>query len=98
MKKEYIEPTRKEKSEWKKHLYNNLSIISEYHDDCYPCKRDSFKTLVETYIYWADEYNDGYFPEKDEVNTDRYSAYLVQAQIENNDFELLKELYDTPWG
>ena len=97
MKREYIEPTRKEKSEWKKHLYNNLSIISEYHDDCIPKKKDSFETLVEKYLYWADEYNDSYFTEKDEVGKDRFSSYLVQTQIENNDYDLFKELYNHPF-
>ena len=68
--------TREEKRELKEYLYGSLMTMSEYHEDLRPRKRDSLQRLVETYCYWADEYNDKYMPEMEE--TDRLSTYLVQ--------------------
>ena len=77
MQREII-PTRKERTEWKEMLRNSLLIICEYYPDLYPRKRDSFETLLEKFFYWASEYNEGYFGERDDADTDRYCAYLVQ--------------------
>ena len=73
-----ITPTKKERSEWKEYLYNTLCMLCEYHDEIYPRKRDSLNVLLEKFLYWADEYNEGYFSERDEADTDRYCAWLVQ--------------------
>lgn len=73
-----IVPTKKEKSEWKEYLYYTLCILGEYYDEICPEKRDSLNTLLEKFLYWADEFNDGYFSERDKANTDRYCAWLVQ--------------------
>ena len=76
-----IQPTKKEYREWKKNLYNTLYMLSEYHSELYPRKRDSLCTLLESFFYWADEYNDGYFREMDDVKIDRYAAWLVEEKV-----------------
>lgn len=73
-----IIPTREEKKEWKENLYNTLLSLSTEHSDLYPRKRDSFETLKESFFYWVSEYNDGYFYERDDADSDRYCAWLVQ--------------------
>jgi hypothetical protein len=94
---EYIMPTRKEKSEWKKHLYTTLTFLAMERPDFYPRKRDSLATLLESYLYWADEFNEGYFPEKEEAENNRFCAWLVQEQLINNDYALFKETYNHPF-
>lgn len=74
---EEIKLTREEKRELKKDLYETLNMMSEYHDDLRPKKRDSLDTLVESYCYWADKYNDGYMPEVEDTDN-KLSMYLVQ--------------------
>ena len=91
--REYIEPTRAEKSEWKEMLYSALLFLATERPDLRPRKRDSLATLLESFLYWADEYNDGYFSEKDEANTDRYCAWLVQEQLRTNDYDLFCNTY-----
>ena len=73
-----IIPTRKEKAEWKTSIYNTLILISEYHDDLRPRKKDSFDTLIDSYLYWVDEYNDKYLPEKGAEAVSKRCAYIVQ--------------------
>ena len=73
-----IIPTREEKRIWKEKLRDSLLSLCVYYPDIYPCKRDSFRTLLEKFFYWASEYNDGYFYERRTAKTDRFSAYLVQ--------------------
>lgn len=73
-----IIPTRKEKSEWKGYLYNALMFLATERPELRPRKKDSLYVLLESFLYWADEYNDGYFSERDDADTDRYSAWLVQ--------------------
>lgn len=73
-----IVPTRDEKKEWKQKLYNALVFLATERPEVYPKKRDSLETLKESFFYWAEMYNDGYFPEMDEVDSDKYCAWLVQ--------------------
>lgn len=76
--KEDIYPTRAERSEWKKNLYDSLCFLATERAEFYPRKRDSLDTLLESFLCWANEYNDGYFSERDDADKDRYSAWLVQ--------------------
>lgn len=73
-----IIPTKEEKKLWKGYLYDSLLLLAEIRSEVYPKKKDNLETLKEKFFYWASEYNDGYFLEQDEVNTDRYCAWLVQ--------------------
>ena len=98
MKKEYIKPTRAEKKEWKEYLYNTLMFLATERPDFRPRKKDSLETMLESFLYWADEYNDGYFNEKEDVDTDRYSAWLVQEQLSNQDWDRFIKEYDTPFS
>ena len=77
----YITPTKTEKSEWKECLYNTLLFLATERPEFHPRKKDSLETLLNSFLFWANEYNDGYFIEKDDADTDRYSAWLVQQQI-----------------
>ena len=76
--RKYIEPTRAEKLEWKEMLYSTLLFLATERPDLRPRKRDNLATLLESFLYWANEYNDGYFTERDEADSDRYCAWLVQ--------------------
>ena len=76
-----IQPTKEEYREWKQWLYNTLYMLSEYHSELYPRKRDSLYTLLESFFYWADEYNDGYIREMDDAKIDRYSAWVVEEKM-----------------
>lgn len=69
--------TEEEKELLKKNLYNTLIMFAEYHADLEPNEDDSLEVLVESYCYWADEYNGGYMTEMDNTD-DKISAYLVQ--------------------
>ena len=73
-----IKLTKEERAQYKQYLYNDLIILSLERPEFKPKKRDSLNTLLESFFCWADEYNDGYFPEMDDVQTDKYSAWLVQ--------------------
>ena len=73
-----IVPTRDEKIEWKKNLYNTLLLLATERPEFYPKKRDSLETLKESFFCWAETYNDGYFSEMDEADSDKYCAWLVQ--------------------
>ena len=73
-----IRPSRIEKTEWKTRLYERCQSLSEYYDNIAPKKKDSLNTLLEKFFYWAEEYNGGYFSEMEDVETDRYSAWLMQ--------------------
>ena len=64
--------------EWKDNLYSTLWFLATERPEFMPQKKESLNSLLESYFYWADKYNDGYFPEKDEANKDRYCAWLVQ--------------------
>ena len=75
-----IKPTMNEYKEWKENLYNTLCILATDRPEFCPRKRDSLATLLESFFYWADEYNDGYFSEMDNVNIDRYSAWLAEEK------------------
>lgn len=97
VKKEYIEPTRKEKKEWKEYLYNSLCILATERPEFYPRKKDSLQTMLESFLSWADNYNDGYFTEKDNADTDRYCAWLVQEQMMKNDWKRFLQEYDHPF-
>ena len=88
--REYIEPTRKEKSEWKEMLYSALLFLATERPDLRPRKRDSLATLLESFLYWANEYNDGYFTERDEADSDRYCAWLVQEYDREYNWEQYK--------
>lgn len=76
-----IVPTEAEKAEWRQNLYNTLTFLATERNEFQPKKKDSLETLLRSFLYWADEHNDGYFSEKDEANTDRYCAWLVQQQM-----------------
>ncbi len=80
--KEYIEPTGAEKTEWKQNLYNSLRFLATERSVFMPSKRDSLNTLLDSFLCWADEYNEGYFPERDDADKDRYCAWLVQEYKE----------------
>ncbi len=97
MKKKYITPTRAEKTIYKKNLYNSLMFLATERPEFRPRKRDSLNTLLESFFYWADEYNDGYFSEKDSADTDKFSAWLVQEYLMQTDYEEFKKEYDTPF-
>lgn len=73
-----IIPTREEKRKWKEYLYNSCWFLATERPQFTPRKRDSLETLKEKFFYWASEYNDGYFSERDEADTDKYCAWLVQ--------------------
>ena len=79
---EYIEPTRAEKTEWKQKLYNSLCFLATERGEFMPRKRDSLNTLLDSFLCWADEYNEGYFSERDDADKDRYCAWLVQEYEE----------------
>lgn len=97
VKKEYIQPSRKEKKEWKQYLYNALCFLATERPEFMPRKKDSLETLLDSFLSWANNYNDGYFTEKEEADTDRYCAWLVQEQMyENNHKQFLQE-YDHPF-
>jgi|GEM_PF-6530269 len=78
MTKEIIKPTRAEKAEWKEYLWNALYELSTERPEFYPRKRDSLATMLASFLSWAENYNEGYFPERDDADTDRYCAWLVQ--------------------
>ena len=82
MSKEYEEeeiiPTKAERKEWKEYLYNSLLFLATERPEFRPRKKDSLETLKDSFFYWADEFNEGYFSERDEASTDRYCAWLVQ--------------------
>lgn len=71
----YLE--NEEEKELKEFLYKNLDEMSIYHEDLAPNPNDSLDNLIESYCYWADNYNAGYMPEIDEQE-DRLSRYMVQ--------------------
>lgn len=75
-----IQPTKEEYREWKKNLYNTLWFLATERPELAPRKSDSLYTLLESFFYWADEYNDGYFREMDDAKIDRYSAWLVEEK------------------
>ena len=95
IKKDIIIPTRKEKSDWKKELYDQLTFIGSEREGFYPRKRDSFETLMESFFCYVSEYNDGYCSEWEEADTDRYCAYLQQEYRFYNDMEHFEMLYET---
>jgi len=75
---EWIVPTKEERKEWKQNLYDSCMCLSSERPEFRPYKRDSLEALLDSFFTWAEEYNDGYFPEKDDAETDRYCAWLVQ--------------------
>lgn len=75
-----IQPTKEEYREWKENLYSTLCFLATERPEFAPRKRDSLSTLLESFFYWANEYNDGYFPEMEDAETDRYSAWLVEEK------------------
>lgn len=75
-----IQPTKEEYREWKENLYNTLWFLATERPEFAPRKSDNLFTLLESFFYWADEYNDGYFTEMDDTDTDRYCAWLVQEK------------------
>ena len=95
-KKEYITPTEAERQEWKEYLYNALMFLASERDELEPNEDDTLEELLESFFYWADEYNDGYFSEQDDAETDRYCAWLVQEHLYEYDYDKFLELYDYP--
>ena len=77
-----IELNREEKRQLKEKLYNSLLFLSTERPDIYPRKRDSLATLIETFFYWASEYNDSYFSEMDDADKNKLCAYLTR-EFEN---------------
>ena len=73
-----IFPTRAEKTQWKKNLYNTCKFLATERPELAPRKKDSLNTLLETFLYWAHEYNDGYFIEREDAPNDRYAQWLVE--------------------
>lgn len=73
-----IVPTRAERKQWRENLYNTLMFLSTERPEFRPRKKDNLETLKDSFFFWADEYNDGYFNERDEADTSRYCAWLVQ--------------------
>ena len=61
---------------YKEELFKHLDMLSEYHPDIAPKKRDSEETLLEKYFYWVTEYNDGYSESLMNPETD-FDTYLV---------------------
>lgn len=74
-----IEPSKKEKSEWKEYLYNTLLFLASERKELFPRKKDSFNDMLESFMHWASEHNDGYFTERD-ISSDysRYEAFLEE--------------------
>ena len=75
-----IQPTKEEYREWKEKLYNTLWFLATERPEVAPSKSDSLSKLLESFFYWADEYNDGYFKEMDDAKIDRYAAWLVEEK------------------
>lgn len=73
-----ITPTREEKRKWKQSLYNSCWLLATERPEFYPRKRDSLRTLLDKFLCWANTFNEGYFTEREERDTDRYCAWLVQ--------------------
>ena len=73
-----IAPTRKEKSIWKSYLRTSCEWLATERPEFYPRSRDSLKTLLESYLSWANTYNEGYFSERNDAPNDRYSQWLVE--------------------
>ena len=94
MKKEYIAPTKKEEKEYEEYLYNSLCFLATERPEFEPRKEDTLDELLDSFLNWADYYNDGYFSEKDDADTDRYSAWLVQEQVKRNDYAQFLREYD----
>jgi hypothetical protein len=78
--KEIVEivPTREEKSKWKQYLYERLMFLATERPEFRPRKKDNLNTLLESFLHWVEEYNDGYFNEREEADNDKYCAWLVQ--------------------
>ena len=73
-----IIPTAQEKKEWKECLYNANAFLATERPEFMPRKRDSLDCLLQSFLAWAETYNDGYFTERDDASTDRYCAWLCQ--------------------
>ena len=73
-----IKLTREEKRELEAYLRSDLDMKAEYHSDLYPEEDWNLDTLMRTYFYWGDNYNDNYIPEERYVDENKMSAYLVQ--------------------
>lgn len=78
-----IAPTREEKRLWKQYLYNTLVLLATERPEFCPRKRDSLQTLLDSFLCWANTYNEGYFSERDEADTDRYCKWLVEQYEES---------------
>ena len=90
-----IQPTKEEYREWKKYLYNTLLFLATERPELTPRKSDSLFTLLESFFYWADKYNDGYFTEMDDAKIDRYCAWLVEEKMYfYNKTKILREVND----
>ena len=83
-----IRPTRAERTLWKDYLRNTCEFLATERPEFYPRKRDSMKTMLELFLSWAHNYNDGYFTERDDAPTDRYSQWLVEQ------YEIIYGPYD----
>ena len=82
-----IVPTKEERRAWKQYLYNMNMFLATERPEFRPRKADSLDTLVESYLSWADNYNDGYFSERDDADKDRFCAWLVQEYDFEYDYE-----------
>lgn len=77
-----IIPSEEEKVMWKKFLYNRLAFLATERPEFFPNEHDDLDTLLESFLYWADTYNEGYFCERDIADKDRYSLWLIEQHDE----------------
>ncbi len=70
--------TKAEKGDLKKYLYEELKFLATERPEFFPKKGDSLDLLMESYFFWAEEYNEGYFPERDDAENNKLFAYLVE--------------------
>lgn len=73
-----IIPSKKEKQEWKQNLYDTCMFLATERPQFRPRKKDSLNDLKDLFFSWAEQYNEGYFSERDEADSDKYCAWLVQ--------------------
>lgn len=73
-----IVPTKAEKARWKRYLYDACDFLATERPEFAPSKRDSLQTLLESFLSWAENYNEGWFNERRDAPTDRYAQWLVE--------------------
>ena len=92
-KRELINLTEQEKEEYKGYLIDTLNVLASERPQFAPEENATLTDLLESFFCWADEYNDHYFSEMKDADTDRYCAWLVQEYTEFSDCDKFCELY-----